>query len=148
MRALSTPKGLPCFMRSWVHVDASGCWVWTGPTTEDGIPIVRIEGQEYPVTRLTYEWKFGAVTRDVDIGRDCGKLSCINPNHLFLIPVGDDKPDGPSDDCYAVIENPGIMSARTTVFEGDYGACIGFIADNYTNDEVLELSVEIKKCHE
>src|SRR5688500_3897161 len=61
MRSQDNPawKGTPQERASQM-IDKSGdCWLWTGRVDPDGYGRLKIEGKEYKVSRLAYEWAYG-----------------------------------------------------------------------------------------
>lgn len=148
MKTKKFAKDLPRFFLEHVNVDSAGCWIWNGPVNEFGWPVVEIEGKHRLTANIIYEWRYGPIWEGKELMPDCGMEKCVNPDHMFLVPDGCQRPTGETKSDYYVVEHPTIPSARIETYRGEYGSCIAFVADNYSNDEVLELSVTIKRCTE
>lgn len=81
---------------SQVEVDASGCWMWTGRTSEDGYGCTGYKGNRNEgAHRAVYDLLVGPIpngqtldhlchTRDESCpgGRSCPHRRCVNPAHL------------------------------------------------------------------
>lgn len=68
----------------------TGCWVWTGCTTQRGYGNVRVNKIGYTTHRFMYAWLVGPIPagkgRDIPVlDHICGNKLCCNPLHLQLI---------------------------------------------------------------
>jgi hypothetical protein len=76
----------------WYEKDPkTGCWVWQGTTTK-GCPKIKILGQSFSVPRLMWLISTGEDPGRMDVGRSCGNLGCVRPDHLELRRHGISKP--------------------------------------------------------
>ena len=67
----------------WSHFQAAGsCWLWTGPTDEQGNPVYYFDGEQYLASHVVYwlhmhdEWDDGVPLVPV-----CGSRICCQPAH-------------------------------------------------------------------
>ena len=145
MRRMITPEGLPRFLSEKIKEDWAKCWIWQGDRDADGRAVIAIDGKVCKVAELVYELKHGPLPKGFEFVQDCGKDSCVNPDHLFLVPFLAEEERVERRRPYQVVECPDIPSARSVTHEGEYGDCVRFLADCYSNDEILELGVKIEK---
>lgn len=70
--------------RFWakVHVDADGCWLWTGGKNSHGYGIIQVSRQvgAYGAHRYAYEALVGPISYELD--HLCRVRLCVNPDHL------------------------------------------------------------------
>jgi hypothetical protein len=68
---------------------ASGCWVWTGPLSSGGYPVLKIGGEKALVRPLIYRLARGEpesrFTARPQIRMACGKQPCVNPDHMVVL---------------------------------------------------------------
>lgn len=80
--------------RFWPKVDRSdkdGCWLWTGAKTALGYGMLwdnRIKRHSM-AHRLSYEIYHGAIDSSLVIDHLCRTPSCVRPDHLELVTVGE-----------------------------------------------------------
>ena len=86
--------------RLWKHVEPTGfCWQWTGPMNADGYGFVRVGGgadagawgerRARPAHSVAYEILIGQVPDGLVIDHLCRNHSCVNPDHLEPVTVGE-----------------------------------------------------------
>ena len=69
--------------RFWGRVNkTSTCWLWTGPTDQDGYGLVSIQNKSRRVHRLAYEMLVGPIPEGLTLDHLCRTPSCVNPAHL------------------------------------------------------------------
>lgn len=72
------------------------CWLWIGPLSgrpTDGRPgrsgKFRVNGRTVYAHRWAYERWVGPIPDGLTVDHTCGRPSCVNPDHLRLLPIGD-----------------------------------------------------------
>lgn len=68
----------------WLKVQldpVSGCWLWTGSTT-DGYGNLTRDNKTIYAHRLTYETLVGPVPEGLDLDHLCRIRRCVNPDHM------------------------------------------------------------------
>ena len=74
------------FMRK-VFVDGN-CWIWTGYKKE-GQGQFNFEGLPVQCRRWMFEYAFNCrIPKGKNVCVRCGNIACVNPDHLFLVPSG------------------------------------------------------------
>jgi hypothetical protein len=58
-----------------------GCWLWIGPTADNGYPVVR-EGSREWSHRAVYELEVGAIAPGLVLDHLCRRTKCVAPAHL------------------------------------------------------------------
>lgn len=68
---------------------ASGCWIWTGPTSGDGrgggYPRMSLDGQTVAVHRVMATHAMGFIPGRKQIDHRCRNRLCVNPDHLEIV---------------------------------------------------------------
>lgn len=62
----------------------SGCWVWTGATTQFGYGKVGFNNNKYDCHRLAFESCVGPIPKVALVCHHCDNPRCCNPVHLYL----------------------------------------------------------------
>lgn len=75
---------------SRVAVDeATGCWLWTGPTSGEGrgggYPRMCLDGQTVAVHKVAWTNEHGFVPGTKQLDHLCRRRLCVNPAHLELV---------------------------------------------------------------
>lgn len=71
-----------------IHVDGTGCWLWTGERNNAGYGVVdarnRVDGTGRPLRahRVVYEMLIGPIPAGLVIDHLCRVPLCVNPAHL------------------------------------------------------------------
>lgn len=63
-------------------IQPNGCVTWTGATTPRGYGKAALNGRQFYVHRLMYEWLAGPVPADMELDHLCRTPSCANVAHL------------------------------------------------------------------
>lgn len=75
--------------RFWAKVDVADCWRWTAAKTPDGYGIFRLtRGKQVRAHRWSYEHLVGPIPATLTVDHLCRVRSCVNPDHMDLVPPG------------------------------------------------------------
>lgn len=80
--------------RLWNRVtkgEPDECWLWPANATKDanGFGVLKSEGRNYRVHRLSWELVNGEIPNDDRLIHTCANRLCVNPSHLKLVPNGE-----------------------------------------------------------
>jgi hypothetical protein len=73
---------LPDRIARKIHVDPSGCWLWTASRDRGGYGHVGWEGKVVTAHRLVYRLLVGPIPGDSPLDHLCRVRHCVNPEHL------------------------------------------------------------------
>ena len=77
--------GLPLPLRSKIHVQPNGCWLWVGKRFSTGYGYVRWEKKTWRVHRLIWHLLQGPIPTGLDVLHHCDTPACVNITRcLFL----------------------------------------------------------------
>lgn len=63
----------------------NGCWGWTGPTDQHGLPTIRFQGRTHSVRRVLWLlWSGSPPPLGHSVRTSCGHVDCLNPDHLYV----------------------------------------------------------------
>ena len=83
------PKGEPApvrFMKLFVPVTESGCWLWTSGVTRGGYSrFVLFNRRQVYGHRYSYELFKGPIPNGLEIDHLCRVRCCVNPDHLEAV---------------------------------------------------------------
>lgn len=65
-----------------VQKEPSGCWRWTGSTTNGGYGTYRTMGLATTAHRVAFIAWFGAIPEALELDHKCKNTLCVNPAHL------------------------------------------------------------------
>ena len=65
---------------------SDGCWQWTGTRNEAGYGQIGVEGRTMYAHRFAYEAFVGPIPDGLVVDHLCGDPSCVNPQHLEVVP--------------------------------------------------------------
>ena len=68
-------------LTSRVRVEDSGCWVWTGCTT-NGYGKISVDGKSEQAHRASYVAHIGPIPSGLQLDHLCRNRACVNPAHL------------------------------------------------------------------
>lgn len=71
--------------RFWAQVQLArgdGCWLWTGPLTDDGYPRFRLKDRPVRAHRWAYERLVGPIPAGLTLDHLCEVPACVRPDHL------------------------------------------------------------------
>lgn len=71
----------------WSHAvaDVSGCWLWTGATSQTGYGSVTVAGSTKIAHRVAHEGLVGPVPEGLELDHLCRVRNCVNPEHLEAV---------------------------------------------------------------
>lgn len=64
---------------------ANGCWHWNGAKSTSGYGNVRIDKVQLRAHRVSYEDKYGKISKDLVVDHLCRNKLCVNPLHLEAV---------------------------------------------------------------
>lgn len=73
------------FQRSYQTDEATGCWVWQGSCSGNGIPDLAIGYTRISARRFAYEQIHGAQIANAHFKSGCGNRRCVNPQHALIM---------------------------------------------------------------
>ena len=65
-----------------ISVIQSGCWIWTGATSNRGYGHIWVAGKTKGAHRVAYEIVKGPIPAGLTIDHLCRVKACVNPDHL------------------------------------------------------------------
>ena len=67
-----------------------GCWIWTGALNKKGYGhFLRGPGDTTSAYRFSYEIRYGPIPDGLQVDHLCRVRSCVNPEHLELVTIGE-----------------------------------------------------------
>lgn len=60
----------------------SGCWLWTGNTTNTGYGLIYTEQTQRLTHRVAYQLVIGPIPEGLELDHLCNVPLCLNPDHL------------------------------------------------------------------
>lgn len=87
--AMKTRRDLPVRMLEKIRIMSGPCWVWWGGRTSAGYGQITIKGRPIPAHRFVYEMLVGPIPRGLVLDHICRNTSCLNPDHLEPVTVGE-----------------------------------------------------------
>lgn len=70
------------------------CWLWKGDKTEEGQPIVTIDGSTYDAREIVFYLAHQTVvSEEYDLKKTCKKDLCVSPAHTKLVKKTSTKTD-------------------------------------------------------
>jgi len=69
-------------LMSYVRLDPSGCWIWTGAVSQKGYGQMKWRGREHRAHRVSYALLKGPLLEGLELDHLCRVTSCVNPAHL------------------------------------------------------------------
>jgi hypothetical protein len=83
-------------VRFWKRVEKTeGCWLWKGAkSAPDYYGRVVVRGKIIMVHRLSYALAYGTIPKGMFVLHTCKNPVCVNPQHLYLGTVENNRPFG------------------------------------------------------
>ena len=78
-------RNTPALFWSRKHIDADGCWRWTGARDYKGYGRVSWESRNTQAHRVAYMLSKGPIPTGLQIDHLCRTRDCINPAHLEAV---------------------------------------------------------------
>ena len=69
-------------LMSYVRLDPSGCWIWTGSSRGKGYGQMGWQGRICYAHRVSYALLVGPLVEGLEIDHLCRVRACVNPAHL------------------------------------------------------------------
>ncbi len=92
-RLTRNPKGRPPHHFSKWEIQKNmdldpetGCWIWGGPFTSKGYPILSVKSRRVLVNRAAYTLWIGPIPPKHEVAHTCGNMACVKAEHLKPIP--------------------------------------------------------------
>jgi len=64
-------------------IDTGDCWIWTGWTRPDGLPMASLEGRRgVVIRRWIWETQHQQPAGGWQVIASCGNVRCVNPDHV------------------------------------------------------------------
>ena len=83
--------------RFWRQTEQTlGCWFWTGYKRQNGYGAITINYKVVPVHRFAYMQFVGPIADGLVVMHSCDTPLCVNPAHLSVGTVADNKRDSVS----------------------------------------------------
>ena len=73
----------------YVIKNENGCWLWSGTIGDKGFPRFKAQGKNISAHRFSYINNKGPIGTKLVLKHSCLNKSCSNPEHLYLLKVGD-----------------------------------------------------------
>ena len=92
LAAMQKTRTTPWLDRFWLSVQPepnTGCWLWDGPITGNGYGTMKRHARMVGAHRLSYEIHKGAIPSGLTIDHLCSVRSCVNPDHLEAVTIGE-----------------------------------------------------------
>lgn len=73
--------------RFWRYVwrpTKDGCWIWKGLKHSSGYGIFFIDRKRFCAHRISWQFRYGDIPKDICILHKCDNPPCVNPKHLWL----------------------------------------------------------------
>ena len=83
--------------RFWKKVDADGdCWQWTACRDANGYGRFGIGSRVYYAHRVAWQILVGEISKGLVIDHLCRNKSCVNPDHMEPVTIGENVARGPA----------------------------------------------------
>jgi hypothetical protein len=141
----------------WSHVEkGDSCWLWTGHTTSDGYgqyrPGSSSDGvKQWRAHRFAWQITFGNIPHGMLVCHKCDTPVCVNPDHLFIGTVVDNRDDCCSKHRQAIGANNGRHTHPERTARGGAHGCVVLTEDmvreirrRYSIDDISQDALSIE----
>lgn len=83
VRKITRPWTRDEILENYSPVPEAGCWLWLGPTNENGYGRIRFNNRYVTMHRFFYLSHKGEIPKGMFVCHKCDTPLCVNPDHLW-----------------------------------------------------------------